>query len=95
MLIGIVAYLLVQFALGMFVSRRIASESDYLLAGRKLVVAPGAFDRMSARLVERAGFDAVYVTGSGSALANAGRADSSRPRPPRTESSTSGRKARA
>ena len=34
-LIGIGAYLVVQFALGMLVSRRIASESDYLLAGRR------------------------------------------------------------
>ena len=35
-LIGIGAYLIVQFAVGMLVSRRIASESDYLLAGRRL-----------------------------------------------------------
>jgi Na+/proline symporter len=37
-LIGIGAYLVVQFAIGMLVSRRIASESDYLLAGRRLGV---------------------------------------------------------
>ena len=35
-LIGIGAYLIVQFAVGMLVSRRIASETDYLLAGRRL-----------------------------------------------------------
>jgi Na+/proline symporter len=42
-LIGIGAYLLVQFAIGIAVSRRIASESDYLLAGRKLGVGLAAF----------------------------------------------------
>ena len=40
-LIGIGAYLVVQFAVGMLVSRRIASESDYLLAGRRLGLALG------------------------------------------------------
>ena len=42
-LFGIGAYLLVQFALGMAVSRHIASEADYVLAGRKLGVALAAF----------------------------------------------------
>src|ERR1044072_7112324 len=42
-LIGIGAYLVVQFALGILVSRRIASESDYLLAGRRLGVTLAAF----------------------------------------------------
>jgi Na+/proline symporter len=42
-LIGIGAYLLVQFAVGMLVSRRSASESDYLLAGRRLGVTLAAF----------------------------------------------------
>jgi Na+/proline symporter len=42
-LIGIGAYLVVQFAIGMLVSRRIASESDYLLAGRRLGVTLAAF----------------------------------------------------
>jgi Na+/proline symporter len=37
-LIGIGVYLVVQFAVGIAVSRRIASESDYLVAGRKLGV---------------------------------------------------------
>lgn len=35
-----------------------------LLARPGIVVAPGAYDAVSARLVERAGFDAVYI-GSG------------------------------
>ena len=42
-LIGIGVYLLVQFAIGMLVSRRIASESDYLLAGRRLGLGLAAF----------------------------------------------------
>ena len=42
-LIGIGAYLVVQFAFGMLVSRRIASESDYLLAGRRLGLTLAAF----------------------------------------------------
>jgi Na+/proline symporter len=42
-LLGIGAYLLVQFALGIAVSRRITSETDYVLAGRKLSVGLAAF----------------------------------------------------
>jgi Na+/proline symporter len=42
-LIGIGAYLAVQFAVGLLVSRRIASETDYLLAGRRLGVTLAAF----------------------------------------------------
>lgn len=42
-LIGIGAYLLVQFAIGILVSRRIASETDYLLAGRHLGLGLAAF----------------------------------------------------
>jgi Na+/proline symporter len=42
-LIGIVVYLVIQFAVGMLVSRRIASEADYLLAGRRLGVTLAAF----------------------------------------------------
>ncbi|MBL8695244.1 MAG: sodium:solute symporter family protein [Planctomycetes bacterium] len=33
---GVLAYLLVQFAIGVFVSRKVASQSDYYLAGRRL-----------------------------------------------------------
>lgn len=35
-LFAIVGYVLVQFAIGTWVSRRMASESDYILAGRRL-----------------------------------------------------------
>jgi 2-methylisocitrate lyase-like PEP mutase family enzyme len=40
-----------------------------LLAGDELVVAPGAYDALGARLVEAAGFPAVYMTGAGTAAA--------------------------
>ena len=36
-----------------------------LLKGGKLLVAPGAFDGLSARLVEKAGFPLIYATGGG------------------------------
>jgi Na+/proline symporter len=42
-LIGIAVYLVVQFAVGMLVSRRIANEADYLLAGRRLGVTLASF----------------------------------------------------
>jgi 2-methylisocitrate lyase-like PEP mutase family enzyme len=36
-----------------------------LLEGKAILVAPGAFDGLSARLIEKAGFPLVYVTGGG------------------------------
>ncbi|NMM78858.1 oxaloacetate decarboxylase [Acidovorax sp. SRB_24] len=38
-----------------------------LLAQRPLIVAPGAYDAISSRAIETAGFPAVYMTGSGTA----------------------------
>jgi methylisocitrate lyase len=46
-----------------------------LLARDKIIVAPGAFDALSARLVEQAGFPAVYVTGAGVASSRLGVPD--------------------
>ncbi|MGH6641159.1 MAG: isocitrate lyase/PEP mutase family protein [Bradyrhizobium sp.] len=40
-----------------------------LLGVGKLIVAPGAYDGMTARMVEAAGFPAVYMTGAGTAAA--------------------------
>ena len=34
---------------------------------RGMVAAPGAYDCITARSIERAGFDAVYMTGGGTA----------------------------
>ena len=47
---------------------------ELLTAGRPLV-APGAYDALSARLIEQAGFDAVYMTGFGTTASLIGRPD--------------------
>lgn len=41
----------------------------------RIVVAPGAYDCISARLVEASGFDAVYVTGAGISMSALGAPD--------------------
>jgi 2,3-dimethylmalate lyase len=46
-----------------------------LLAGPEPLLAPGAYDGLSARLVEQAGFDAVYMTGFGTTASLIGRPD--------------------
>jgi 2-methylisocitrate lyase-like PEP mutase family enzyme len=46
-----------------------------LLAQDRLTLAPGAFDALSARLVEQAGFDVVYLTGYGASASLLGRPD--------------------
>ena len=47
---------------------------ELLSAGRPLM-APGAYDALSARLVEQAGFDVVYMTGFGTTASLIGRPD--------------------
>ncbi len=42
----------------------------HLLATTGYVIAPGAYDTLTARLVQLAGFDAVYLTGGGYSRAN-------------------------
>lgn len=44
-----------------------ARELRRQLHERKLIVAPGAYDCITARLIEQAGFSAVYMTGAGTA----------------------------
>ncbi len=46
-----------------------------LLGSGQTIVAPGAFDPLAARLVEEAGFPAVYMTGFGTSAALLGRPD--------------------
>jgi 2,3-dimethylmalate lyase len=46
-----------------------------LLESGQTIVAPGAFDPLAARLVEEAGFPAVYMTGFGTSAALIGRPD--------------------
>ena len=44
-----------------------AAHFRELLRRDRMVVAPGAYDCITARLIERAGFEAVYMTGAGTA----------------------------
>ena len=46
-----------------------------LLAAPEPLVAPGAYDALSARLIEQAGFGAVYMTGFGTTASLIGRPD--------------------
>lgn len=52
-----------------------AAQLRALLARDEPVLAPGAFDALSARVVEAAGFDAVYMTGFGSSASLLGQPD--------------------
>jgi len=46
-----------------------------LLAGPDLIVAPGAYDALSARMIAQAGFSSVYMTGFGTAASVLGQPD--------------------
>ena len=46
-----------------------------LLASPGIIVAPGAYDGLSARLIEQAGFEVAYMTGSGAANSLLGQPD--------------------
>lgn len=46
-----------------------------LLAEKKLVTAPGAYDALTAKLIEGANFEALYMTGFGTAAATRGLPD--------------------
>src|SRR5262245_56990742 len=71
LLLAIVAYVLVQFAIGTWVSRRMANETDYILAGRRLGVALVTFSVFAtyfgAEAIVASG-GAVYEKGLGGAL---------------------------
>ena len=54
---------------------RVTSRLRELLAGPDLVVAPGAYDGLSARLIAQAGFSLVYMTGFGTAASVLGQPD--------------------
>jgi 2-methylisocitrate lyase-like PEP mutase family enzyme len=41
-----------------------------LLRGEEMVIAPGAYDGLTAKLVAQAGFPAVYMTGAGTAVSH-------------------------
>src|SRR5262244_3959679 len=46
-----------------------------LLREPGIIVAPGAYDCLTAKLIERQGFPAVYMTGAGTALTRLGQPD--------------------
>jgi 2,3-dimethylmalate lyase len=52
-----------------------AARFRTLLAGPEIVQAPGAYDALSARIIEDAGFPAVYMTGFGTSAGLLGRPD--------------------
>jgi carboxyvinyl-carboxyphosphonate phosphorylmutase len=54
---------------------RTTTRLRQLLTGPDLLVAPGAFDALSARLIAQAGFPAVYMTGFGTAASVLGQPD--------------------
>lgn len=54
---------------------RTTTRLRQLLAQPGLIVAPGAYDALLARLIQRAGFPAVYMTGSGTSSTTLGRPD--------------------
>ncbi len=46
-----------------------------MMAGNKIVVAPGAHDALTAKIIEQVGFEAVYMTGYGQAASHLGKPD--------------------
>src|SRR5947209_9918097 len=54
---------------------RVTTQLRQLLAGPDMIVAPGAYDALSARLIAQAGFSAVYMTGFGTAASILGQPD--------------------
>ena len=46
-----------------------------LVRGREAILAPGAYDALTARIIEQAGFAAVYMTGFGTSASLLGRPD--------------------
>jgi isocitrate lyase len=45
------------------------------LLNKKLVIAPGIYDALGAKIVEKLGFEAVYMTGYGTSLSRIGQTD--------------------
>lgn len=54
---------------------RSTTKFRQLLEGPGIVVAPGAYDCLTAALIERAGFEAVYMTGAGTSISRLGLPD--------------------
>jgi carboxyvinyl-carboxyphosphonate phosphorylmutase len=54
---------------------RTTTQLRRMLEAPGIIVAPGAYDGFSARLIEAAGFKAVYMTGAGTAASHLGQPD--------------------
>ncbi len=54
---------------------RTTTALRHLLQQPGIVVAPGAYDCLTAKLIEREGFPAVYMTGGGTAVTRVGKPD--------------------
>lgn len=52
-----------------------AKKLRELFARNRLVIAPGAHDALTARVIEKCAFEAVYMTGYGQAASHLGRPD--------------------
>ncbi len=52
-----------------------ATQLRQMLQGDRLIMAPGAYDGISARLIEQSGFPALYMTGAGTASSRLGYPD--------------------
>jgi 2,3-dimethylmalate lyase len=57
------------------VKMSVRAHLRHLVAGPDLIVAPGAYDALSARLIAQAGFPAAYMTGFGTAASMLGQPD--------------------
>jgi 2,3-dimethylmalate lyase len=54
---------------------RASTKLRKMLTGPDIIIAPGAYDGVSARLIERHGYQAVYMTGAGTSLSVIGQPD--------------------
>jgi len=63
--------------MGSFIAHKkdLRAEFSKLLDKREPILAPGAYDALSARLIEETGFKAVYMTGFGTSASMVGRPD--------------------
>ena len=59
----------------MVTTEKLTTRFRYLLKQPEIIVAPGAYDCMPAKIIERTGFPAVYMTGAGTSVARLGYPD--------------------
>ena len=59
----------------MATTEKVTTRFRDLLTQPEIIVAPGAYDCMTAKIIERTGFPAVYMTGAGTSVARLGYPD--------------------